>query len=318
VTGKRRKKGKAKQRDDERRKRKKERKTQEAIAHTRAEIDSLLARGVRPLSMRARLAFLKLRYRWRKLSLVRSGERFTIEGKINPDLEITPNIVFDEVAATAHPITIREKDVLAQSNIDRVAKHPHDSLKYESAVRSMGVAPNVRSMGVLQQQAGPLLSPITGEGTVTNLDKNEKGKKLDLGDKVGPENRHLSPTNQPNAILYLGQREVTDQDVYTRQPDTLIQQNEGGEVLRMIAVEATLDAKLKQGHKQTQMAETIMAIHNVYSNSNNVRRPLEIHYVIVAPKECSVKKKIEQQLKSIEDKVGQSKVFVKWIEVPIG
>jgi hypothetical protein len=258
--------------------------------------------------MRARLAILKIQYGWQQLSLKHGGEGFEIVGVINPTFQISPNIVFEEVNAT--PFSIKHKDVVVDTTLDRPPSASDSrpvqgagSSKYESAVVSQGVAP--------AGQAGPLISPITGPGPVENLSRGPAGR-------VDPANPNLNPATNPDATLFLGQRQLNDSDLYKRRPDTLVQQNVGGQLVSSISIEATLDAELKQGHKRTQMAESILAAQSVLSRFPNVATPLQLYYIIVAPVPIpsDVRTKIITDLESISKHVSAN-VTVKWIVVPI-
>ena len=336
-----RKKGKAKAKSDADKKAKKEKKIQEAIAKTKEAIDKMLAKGSRPLVMKARLALLKLKYRWQQLSLVRQGSAFTIQGSINPVVQVAPNLFLDVTAVapnitfeteTGDPsvkgsqptpaFTVPETSVLQSQRLSdkerrlggnkkRSREHPEwDPTRFEKEVIGQGVRP--------AGQAGPLLTGITSapllpvEGAAGVLQ---------------PANPNLAPSGTPETLA-LGSRQMAfdpESGAGGTTPDEVLQESAGGQIARSVSVEVTLDSQLTQSHKQTQMSRVIHAVRGLYSQMPNVSSNFEIVYLFVSNvgPTSDTKSKIEADLRAVAREfrrrnISNVRVRVVWRIIPIG
>ena len=334
------KKGKAKQKADEKKKKDKQKKIEEAMAKTKAEIDKMLAKGTRPLIMKVRLAYLKMRYRWQQLSLAKEGSSFTIKGSINPVIQVAPNLFFnvtnvapnitfeEETGDPSKPGTpptpafvIPEKDILQSQRLADMERrhgggrkkkskdHPDwDPTRYEQQVIGQGIKPH--------GQAGPLLSGITS----APLQDVEKFN-------LKPGDSGLAPSGTPETLAMGSKKMSYDPSLGGggTTPDEMLQENTARRIARSVSVEVTLDSQLSQSHKQTQMSRVIHAVRNTYASVPNTAKNFEIVYLFVsnvAPT-SDTKSTIETALKNIADDfkargAGNVRVRVIWRIIPVG
>jgi hypothetical protein len=304
------KKGKAKRKDDENKKKKKEKKVQEAIAKTKAAVEGMLARGTRPLVMKVRLAYLKMRYGWQQLSLEKEGGSFRVRGHINPDFDLPANVSFEELTVNVSDLGLSSKAMAGQgATVDRPL--PKDA--YVGGMSPSGFAQEAILGGIL---AGEV--PDIPSGPITNLKGKSKGalkppKAPKPGSRAKPD-----PKLEAGATLFLGERQYPTKDPIVAgnlpKPDAVILQNDpSGQLVSAINIEATLDGKLMQGHKETQLYRTIIAAQDVFGRYPNVSPNLVIHYIIIAPSEAEgAKTKLQNQFTALEGKVHRP-VKVTWV-----
>jgi hypothetical protein len=321
------KKGKAKQKDDENKKKKKEKKIQEAIEKTKDAVAAMLSKGTKPLVMKAKLAYLKLRYGWQQLSLQREGSAYTIKGHINPDFSLPANVSFRELVVHVNELNINPNKIADVPTLDR---------PLPKSARVGGMKPAEFAQAAVL--GGALSGRVPGleSGGFAFMGQGSAAGRLD------PTNPRLDPSTSPDQRAFLGERQypvsgeplspafsgVASQEEQLRahqtvemnkpKPDAVVLQMEGSQVIRNINIEATLDGELSQGHKESQMYRTIIAAQEVMSRfppGTVSLGDLEIHYVIIAPKAAeSAKGKLQAQFDQLKGKIA-SRVTVTWIYV---
>jgi hypothetical protein len=312
VTGKRRKKGKAKQRDDERRKRKKERKTQEAIAKTKAAVASMLSGGTRPLFLKGRLAYLKLRYGWRSLAVEKQGrDSFRIAGSINP------NVVVEQGETVADQV-----NVIRQSSFTVSTAQAGDWIGFQAAV----VRNLTRKTPSGETVAGPSLRAIPDAAAALagqNVELTPEDQRKKVPKEVDPRLRDVDSSmttgpvvrEDPKLPRPRGTTDTPGADMGQSRPEAIVEMPDTGEIL---VVEATLDVSLtikKKGsrgsHKKIQIPNTILNATRFYT-----QRPLRLTYAIYAPAELP--DKTEEYLRSVLCKMQSKGVDLRilWIPVP--
>ncbi|MCW5983253.1 MAG: hypothetical protein KIT09_34500 [Bryobacteraceae bacterium] len=323
------KKGKAKRKEDEDKKKKKQKKIEEAIAKTKSSVEQALAKGTRPLVMKARLAYLKLRYGWQGLSLNQQGSAYIIKGHINPDFDLPANVSFKELTVHVSDLNIDPNKIAALPGIDRPPSR---------SGMTGGMKPAEFAQAAVVGGALSGLAPgLEGGGAFRFLGQGSSRGRLE------PTNPNIDPSRAPAGRAFLGERQYPVKsegplapgfagvesaekqlaahaavEINKPKPDAVVVEMAGGQLIRSVNIEATLDGELSQGHKESQLYRTIIAAQEVYSRfpAGTVSlKDLEIHYVIIAPKAAEAAKgKLQAQFDQLKGKVA-SKVTVTWIYV---
>jgi hypothetical protein len=89
--------------------------------------------------MRLKLLALKVRYRWRRLALIKRGKgKYAIEGQINPPLTRYPNISFDIMPSIGVSVQRAEVQKEFENRLRFEKKYPEMDYEYRD-VKSTGI-----------------------------------------------------------------------------------------------------------------------------------------------------------------------------------
>ncbi|WP_157270221.1 hypothetical protein [Azohydromonas aeria] len=256
-------------------------KARRAVEETQKEVQSMLARGTGALKMRARLAFLKLKWGWKRLALSKKGGgKYEVEGRINPVIQITANVVFDlrdhanvsvrheSVARDAGQVSKTEQErALPTSKLDKMDPgydpgiDPH---KFEKEAQRAAIANQGRSQ--------PVLDTVTGTpGPVSQARKNAP----------------LGQAQPGSGVVQHGARRIDVPGMPApggRLPDNVLEQRQNGQLVRSILCEVTVDSRLQQAHKKggAQAFDTIARAFMAYRGAGNLHPDFEIVYLVLA------------------------------------
>jgi hypothetical protein len=297
-------------------------KAQRGMDATRAEIDKLLARGTSRVMLGLRLKYLKWRWGWKKLGLRKTGGgKYEVEGRINPVLQISAHISFE---ISDHVlVSVRHEDVAKSSDLDAQLGRAH--------------ATPTKKLDKMDPAYDPSIDPAKFEKQALRVGvANRKGSGPVLNAITGPQPVHMAPGDAPvpsvqpgpDGVTRLGSRNIDVPGLPGRggrKPDDVLEQHQGGQLVRSILCEVTVDSKLQQSHKKggAQMLDTIARAKMAYDQNPNRHPNFEIVYLVLAkgsPGDMPSEQKSEIQagLKRLAQDLPGTRVRVIWQWIPIG
>lgn len=262
---------------------KKREKARRAVEETQKEILALLSKGTSGLMLKLRLGVLKLKWGWKRLALKRTGKgTYQVEGQINPVIQVAANVVFDlgsrVLTSVQYDSVVGDMGQDAQARRARSKqqeKITRDDPTYDPTINPDKFEKEAQRAAVThQQRPQPGLRQVTG-GSRASVPR--QASDAELGGPVTPGNRTLD----------FGSKKVdvpgVDEAGGTR-PDRVLEQHRGGELLRSILCEVTLDSQLKQSHKAggRQMGLSMASAAMIYRQHPQRSPNFEVVYLVLA------------------------------------
>jgi hypothetical protein len=180
-----------------------------------------------------------------------------------------------------------------------------DPARFQGAALATGVA----ARGTTK----PVLESVTGPQPVRDI---PRGAPI------------LEQTSSTDEVLRFGSRKLDVPGLGTskfgRPPDEVLEQRQGGKVIRSILCEVTLDSKLQQEHKRSglQIPDTIARADTMYQQHPDRSPDFELVYLILAKgnpgdMDSETRDFIVGQLRAVARNVPKTKVRVIWQWIPI-
>lgn len=262
---------------------KKREKARRAVEETQKEVQALLGKGTSGLMLKLRLGVLKLKWGWKRLGLKRTGKgTYQVEGQINPVIQVAANVVFDLGSRVL--TSVQYDSVVGDMSQDAQAQRARSKQQEKITRNDPTYDPTInpdkfekeaqRAAVTHQQRPQPGLRQVTG-GSRASVPR--QAGDAELGGPVAPGNRTLD----------FGSKKVdvpgVDEAGGTR-PDRVLEQHRGGELLRSILCEVTLDSKLKQSHKAggRQMGLSMASAAMIYRQHPQRSPNFEVVYLVLA------------------------------------
>ncbi len=287
-----------------------------AIRATTQAVRAMTGSGVGLLRLKAKVLYLRMRYRWKSLSVVKEGPgQYSVEGVINPRQKIA-KVVPELETMTAKHFSVRYRDVEERALSELDVSDPRERISskaFELAVVAGLKAPGRTAGGISRPVAGPAMeemAPHLAGRPIQFESRFGSSPARDISVAAGKEVA-LAGTNGSQRVRRIPEAMVEER-VHTAG---------GRKVQALYIVEATLDLNfmLKEGrasHKKSQLPQSVTLALGQLRKSERTK-DFKIVYTIFSHGEPSddVRDFLNQMIRTKAP--GGVPVEAMWIVVPL-